>query len=69
MPEGVRVVERAGAVFAAHRLPEQTGGVHNGAIDDGTRNITKQPNSGLYDAHGHGFICKRRERESLEGSK
>lgn len=65
MPEGVRVVERAGAVFAAHRLPEQTSRVHNGAIDDGTRNITKQPNSGLYDAHGHGFIYEGREKGEL----
>lgn len=42
VPEGVRIVERAGAVLAAHRLPEQAGRVHNGAIYDGTRNITTQ---------------------------
>jgi len=57
LPEGVRIVERTGSVLAAHRLPDEAGGVHHCAVDDRTRNIAEQADGRLYHTHGHGLIC------------
>lgn len=56
MSKRIGIVQRTGTGFVANFFPHQTRGIDDGTINNWTRNITKQTDGKLNDAHGHRFI-------------